>query len=181
MSQSFWAGVYRSWTWLGVAVMVMALAGLGTLIAGVVALMRKAQLFSVPLAERQEIQFTEAGRVVLSMEGPLLTTRFARINFELRGIDGDKIEGRRAWFRARSSGFSKTRMELLRYDIPRPGRYVLSMTGLGAPQERDVKHAVLFARPHLAQSIAYVLGIVLSSGVFIGSLVFFLLRLREPG
>lgn len=72
-------------------------------------------------------------------------------------------------------------MELLKYDIPRPGRYVLSMTGLGAPQERDVKHAVLFAKPHLAQSMAYVLGIVLASGVFVASLVFFLLRLTETG
>jgi len=32
-------------------------------------------------------------------------------------------------------------------------------------------------RPHLAQSVGYVIGIVLSAQVFIASLVFFLLRL----
>jgi len=72
-------------------------------------------------------------------------------------------------------------MELLTYDIPRPGRHVLRMTGLGAPQASDVHHANLFARPHLAQSMAYVLGIVLVSGVFIASLVFFLPRVVEKG
>jgi len=74
-----------------------------------------------------------------------LSRRFAQISFELKGIDGERIEGRRALFHARSSGISKARMELLKYDIPRPGRYVLRMTGLGAPQANDVNHAILFA------------------------------------
>src|ERR1035437_8152191 len=56
-----------------------------------------------------------------------------QVDFELSGIDGDKIEGQRVLFRARSSGISKARMERLTYDIPRPGRDVLRMTGLGAP------------------------------------------------
>jgi hypothetical protein len=176
MSQSFWQSLYRSWIWLGVPVMMIALAALGTLIAGVVVLMKKSTLSKVPLAERQEVQFAEAGRVVLSTEGPLLSNRAAHVDFELSGIDGEKVEGQRVLFRARSSGISKARMERLTYDIPRPGRYVLRMTGLGAPQVGDVNHAVVFARPHLEQSMMYVLGIVLSSGLFIVSLVFFLLR-----
>ncbi len=181
MSQSFWQSLYRSWIWLGVPVMVIALAALGMLIAGVVGLVKRSTLSRVPLAERQEVQFAEAGRVVLIMEGPHLSSRFRHVDFELSGIDGDKIEGRKAWFHARSSGMSKARMELLKYDIPRPGRYLLRMTGLGAPQAGDVNHAVLFARPHLRQSVGYVLGIILASGLFIVSLVFFLMRLTEKG
>jgi hypothetical protein len=181
MSQSFWQSLYRIWIWLGVPVMVIALAALGMLIAGVVGLMKKSTLSRVPLAERQEVQFAEAGPVVLIMEGPHLSTRYKQVGFELSGIAGDRIEGRRALFHARSSGISKARMELLKYDIPRPGRYLLRMTGLGAPQANDVHHAILFARPHLAQSVGYVLGIILASGVFIVSLVFFLLRLLEKG
>ena len=179
MSQSFWQGLYRSWIWLGVPVIVIALAALGTLIAGVVGLVKKSTLSRMPLAERQEVQFAEAGRVVLIMEGPHLSRRFAQISFELNGIDGERIEGRRALFHARSSGISKARMELLKYDIPRPGRYMLRMTGLGAPQANDVNHEILFASPHLARSVGYVLGIILASGVLITSLVFFLLRLME--
>ena len=181
MSQSFWQSLYRSWIWLGVPVIVIALAALGMLIAGVVVLVKKSTLSRMPLAERQEVQFAEAGRVVLIMEGPHLSRRYKQVGFELSGIDGEKIEGRTALFHARSSGIARARMELLTYDIPRPGRYLLRMTGLGAPQESDVQHAILFARPHLAQSIAYVLGIILASGVFIASLVFFLLRLMEKG
>jgi hypothetical protein len=164
---------------LGVPVIVIALAALGMLIAGVVGLVKRSTLSRMPLAERQEVQFAQAGRVVLIMEGPHLSTRYKQVGFELSGIAGDRIEGRTALFHARSSGFSKARMELLKYDIPRPGRYVLRMTGLGAPQANDFKHAILFARPHLAQSVGYVLGIILASLVFIASLVFFVARLME--
>ena len=181
MGQAVFTSIYRYWQWIGIPVMLIALAALALLISGVVAVVRKAHLFRVPLSERQEVQFAEAGRVVLCVEGPRLTTRFARAGFELKGINGDPVEGRRAWFRARTSGISTARMELVKYDIPRPGRYVLRMTGLGAAQERDAGHAVVFMKPHLKQSIAYILGIVLASGLLIVSLVFFLLRLREAG
>ena len=63
------------------------------------------------------------------------------------------------------------------YETPRPGRYVLRVQRLGAAQERDAAHRLVFMRPHLAQSVGYVIGIVLSAQVFIASLVFFLLRL----
>ena len=177
MGRSFWESVYRSWIWLGAPVMVIALAALGMLIAGVIGLMKKSVLLRVPLAERQEVQFAEAGKVVLSMEGPHLSNRFRQLGFELSGADGERIEGRQVLFHSRSSGISKARRELLTYDIPRPGRYLLKIAKLGEPQDSDVKHAILFSRPHLAQSIVYVLGIVLASGLFIVSLVFFLLRL----
>ncbi len=179
MTQSTFAIVYEYWVWAGIPVMVAALAALVFLIRGVVATLRKAHLFSVPVAEAQEVQFAEAERVVLSVEGPRFTSRFARAGFELKGVNGDPVEGRRAWFRARTSGISTARIELLKYDIPRPGRYVLRMTGLGPAQDADAGHAVVFMRPHLKQTVAYVLGIVLASGVLITSLVFFVLRLRE--
>lgn len=169
MSPSTFVSLYRYWTWIGIPVMAVALALLGLLILGVVATVKKAQLLRAPLAERQQVEFAEAGRVVLSIEGPRFSTRFARVNFELRGIDGERIEGRRAWFRAQTSGVSTVRMELLTYDIPRPGRYVLIMTGWGAPQSRDANHAVAFTRPHVQQTVAYIVGIVLASGVFIVS------------
>jgi hypothetical protein len=181
MSQTAWAGVYRNWTWMGVPVMLIALAALALLIAGVTSLIKKAQMFRVPLADNQEVHFTRIGRVVLCAEGPRGTTRFVNVNFELTGMDGERIEGRRVWFSTRTSAISKVRMELLSYNIPYPGRYVLHMTGLGAPQEKDASHAVVFAEPHLGQTVAYILGIVLVSGVFITSLVFFLMRLLEKG
>jgi hypothetical protein len=70
------------------------------------------------------------------------------------------------------------RTERLVLDIPRPGRYVLAITGLGPARETDAEHAVVFMRPHLARSMACVAGILLASGLLIVSLVFFILRLR---
>jgi hypothetical protein len=61
---------------MGVPVMVIALAALGLLISGLVSLLHKAQLFRVPLAERQEVSFAEAGHVVLNHEGLQGATQF---------------------------------------------------------------------------------------------------------
>ena len=100
-------------------------------------------------------------------------------------------------------------MELLSYDIPSPGSYVMTMTGTGDeqaavtnPQEEHSPFGpeampkvrgpgstvsemdavnVVFTRTHLGRTVAYVVGMVLASGVFISSLVFFLLRLLAKG
>jgi hypothetical protein len=181
MSPSVFVSIYKYWTWIGVPVMLVAVTALVFLILGVIATVKKAHLFKVPLSERQEVEFLEAERVVLSVEGPRFSTRFARVNFELKGINGDPVRGQRALFRARTSGMSTARMELLKFDIPRAGKYILTTTGAGAAREDDARHTVVFMRPHLTQALAYVVGIVLASGTFIVSLVFFLLRLRETG
>jgi len=173
----FWAGLYKHWIWLGLPVMLAAATALWLLIAAVVAVIKKAHIFRAPLAAIREVEFLEAGRVVLSIEGPLLTTRFAGVQFELREMNGGRIDGRPCFFRARTSGFTTARMELMEYNLPRPGRYVLSMMGLGTVVAGDASHAVVFMRPHLLQSMAYVLAIVFASVGFIASLVFFLMRL----
>lgn len=181
MSQPVLVTIYRYWTWIGVPVAVIALAALVRLILGLMAAVKKARLFKVPLSERQEVQFAEAGRVMLSMEAPRFSARFAGVNFELKGIDGDPVASRWVLFPLRTAGISTVRVELLKYDIPRPGRYVLTMTGPGAARENDARQAVVFMRPHLKQVVVYTLGILLASSIFITSLVFFLLSLLETG
>jgi len=47
---------------LGVPVIAIALAALGMLIAGVIVLVKKSTSLKVPVAERQEVRFAEAGR-----------------------------------------------------------------------------------------------------------------------
>ena len=181
MTQSFFQGVYRNWIWIGAPLILISAAALGFLIVGTVKMVRKAQLFRVPLVERQEVRFGETERVVLSMEGPRFSTRFKNLAYELRAEDGTRVEGRPVLFRARTTAVSTARMEILTYDIPRPGRYVLRIGGLGAAQAADARHAIVFGRPHLGRTAAHILGIILSAGVFITSLVFFLLRLLETG
>ena len=141
MSGSVLTNLYRQWIWLGIPFMVGALVVLGTVIRRVIAIVRKAHLFRVPPAETQEVEFTEAGSVILSIEGPRFTRRFAHVGFELMDATGQRVPSRPTLFRARTSGISTVRMELRAFNIPRPGRYVLRMTSLGPAREKDREHA----------------------------------------
>jgi hypothetical protein len=138
---------------------------------------KEAKVLSVPLVEQQNIGFPGAGRLVLCEEGPRFSTRFAGPGYELSTDYGAPVKGRKAWFSATTTGFSTARREVRVHKIPRPGRFVLRVRRLGAAQERDAVHRLVLTRPHLARSAGCVIGIVLSAGVFIASLVFFLLRL----
>ena len=172
----FLSYIYRNGLWISVPLFIISAALLAYFILNVIRVVRQAHLLSVPLLEQQEIEFTEAGRVVLCTQGPLLSFRFANLDYELAG-DGIPIEGRRTWFRSRTSGFSWMRMEVRSYRIPRPGHYVLRIKGLEPGSVADSEHRIVFMRPHLARSIGYVIGIVLAGLLFIGSVVLFFLRL----
>ena len=52
---------------------------------------------------------------------------------------------------------------------------------LAAGEAPDADHRIVFMRPHLARSIARVIGIVLASMLLIGSVVLFLGRLLGQG
>jgi hypothetical protein len=177
MSQSVFATLYEHWIWVGPPVFLLALAALVLAIAGVVKTVKRAHLFKLTLREEQRVQFQEAGTVVLSTEGPRLSNRFRGVKFELRGVDGDAVPRRPALFRARTSGISTVRTEDSIFEIPRPGRYLLTAAGLGAERDKDAKHALVFMKPHLRRAVVFVVGIVLAAGLTVVSLIFFLLRL----
>ena len=155
---------------------IISVALLGYFILSVIRVVRQAHLFSVPVIEQQEIELTEAGRVILCTQGPLLSFRFAKLDYELTG-GGIPIEGRTTWFHAKTSGFSWVRMEVKTYRIPMPGRYLLRIKGLDPGSIADSKHQIVFMRPHLARSIGYVIGTVLTGLLSIGSIVLFFPRL----
>jgi len=173
--------LYRYGLWISVPVFGISAAMLVFCILDVIKVVKQARILSVPLLEQQEIEFSETGRVVLCMEGPLLTTRFGNLDYELRVAEGMPVEGRTTWFHAKTSSFSKVRMELKSYELPRRGRYILRIKGLEAGSKPDPEHSIVFMRPHLATSIAYVIGIILSAGLLIGSFVLFILRLTDKG
>ena len=172
----FLSYIYRNGLWISVPLFIISVALLGYFILSVIRVVRQAHLFSVPVIEQQEIELTEAGRVILCTQGPLLSFRFAKLDYELTG-GGIPIEGRTTWFHAKTSGFSWVRMEVKTYRIPMPGRYLLRIKGLDPGSIADSKHQIVFMRPHLARSIGYVIGIVLTGLLSIGSIVLFFPRL----
>ncbi len=173
--------LYRSGLLISVSVFVVSAALLGFFIVKVIRLVRQAHLVAVPLLEEQEVEFAEAGRVVLSIEGPRATRRFAGLSYELKAPGGTRVEGSAILIRPRTSGVSKVRLGVEGYEIDRPGRYTLRIVGLGAPQANDSEHRIVFNRPYFARGAAYVVGIVLSAVLMVGSTVLFFLRPGAPG
>jgi len=171
--------LYQHILWITAPLFFISAASLVLFIRNLVRLQRQSLMLSIPLRQQQDIEFMKAEPLILCLHGPWLTTRFGGLTYELSRMNGILVQGRGVWFRSRSSGFTTVTMELYRYAIPEPGRYRLKVNGLGARQDNDSEHSLEFARPHIAKSISYVIGIVLSSILVIGSLVFSLLRLTE--
>ncbi len=174
---SFLPYIYRNGIWISIPLFFLAVVLLAHFILNVMKVVRQARMFSVPLLGEQEIQFTEEGRVVLCTQGPLLSFRFAKLRYELTGENGMPVESRTTWFHSRTSGLTWVRMEVKSYRIPMPGHYILRIKGLEPGSTPDADHQIVFMRPHLAKSIAYVIGIVLSGSLSVGSIVLFFLRL----
>ncbi len=101
---------YKNGLWLSWPVFGLGVFLLWFFIMTVIRLGDKNRLCSLPLEAEQSVEFSEAGQVILWLEGPLLTTRFGGLSFELTGIDGSSLQGRMALFRQGSSGFSKVRI-----------------------------------------------------------------------
>ncbi len=174
---AFLSFVYKYGIWISIPAFIFSVVLLVTCITGVVRTGRQARLFSIPLVDRQEVEFTEAGKVVLCMEGPILSRRFAKLKYELTGPDGMAVKSHIVLLRARTTGFSKAIMELKTYEIVYPARYVFEIRGLGPEQLRDSEHRMVFMRPYFLRTMAYVLGIVFAAVLNIGSFVLFLMRL----
>ena len=173
---SFWAFVYRNGIWISVPLFIGSAALLAHCIINVIRVVRQAHLLSVPLLEKQEVEFSEAGRVVLCIQGPQLSMRFAHLDYEL-SADSIPIEGRTCLAHAKTSGFSWARVEMKSYTLPKSGRYTLRIIGLEPGATADDRHFIVFMKPHLGRSIPFVLGIVLAGLLLIGSIVLFFMRL----
>jgi hypothetical protein len=171
----------RNVLWIAPPLICISALLLGLCIRSEVRLVKEAKISSVPLVEQQNVEFLEAGRVVLCVEGPRFSTRFAGLDYELTTDAGAPVEVRTAWFHATTTGVKWARVEVRVYEIPHSGRYLLRVQRLGPAQARDAEHRLVFMRPHLAQSFGYIIGMILSFGVFVTSLVFFVLRLTGKG
>jgi hypothetical protein len=174
---AFLSFIYKYGIWISVPAFILSVILLVRCITGVVQTEKQTRLLSLPLLDRQKIDFTETGNVVLCMEGPMMSRRFANLEYELTGPDGKMVKSRRALFRTTTTGLTKATMELGVYEIAQPGLHVFKIRGLGAERPSDSEHRMVFARPHLAQSMTYVIGIVFAAMFTIGSLVLFLMRL----
>ena len=157
--------------WLAGLLAILGLALLVGSIRNLIRMLKASELARLPLREEQTLNFSEAGPVVLCMEGPMLSRRFAHLSFALQTEFGEDVPGSKHWFRGKSSGFSKARIQLQTHRLPHPGRYRLRIESLGEPQPNDAEHAIVFTKPHLAATVGYILSILLASWLLIGGIV----------
>jgi len=174
---NFFGFIYRNGVWISIPVLVIAVVMLVFFIKSVIRMKAEKTIMSIPAVEQQDVEFTEAGNVVLCIEGPLLTTRFGGVKYELIASDGSPVKGHVTLFHSRSSSFTKIRMEMKSFELPYPGRYTIKLINFGPPKPKDGEHRIVFMKPNLAQAVGYILGIVFSGILFIGSIVLFLMCL----
>jgi hypothetical protein len=161
--------------WLLLPLLVTGLALLVVFIKNLVGLGKKNTLFSIGLKEDQPIEFAEAGRVLLCVEGPMFTRHFVKLRYQLIDANNTEVQGRTSLLRTSSSGFTRARMEIMSFSIPNPGRYSLRIQGLQEQEPEDSPYRIVFMRPYFGKVIVNIFGVLFASAVFIVSLVFFLL------
>ncbi len=171
----------RNLLWITPPLMIISLVLLGFCIRNEVRLVKASKILSAPLVEQQTVEFPEAGTASLCIEGPRFSRRFGGLSYGLRAADGTPLEGRRVLVRTSTTGVRWARLELEIYEIPRPGRYVLRVEGLGPPQSGDADHHLVFTRPIMAQTVGYILGMIFTFALFVLSVVFFSIRLSGKG
>jgi hypothetical protein len=139
-------------------------AGVFLTVAMVVRLVRIArqpELARAPVAAAVPVRFEAAGDAELAIEGPLFTSRFRGLSFELVDPAGMPVALRQLLMRASSGGFSHAHVALpLR--ILQPGAY---STRRLDPATDYGDCAVVFVRPYAASLFVTVVALLASIGL----------------
>lgn len=173
--------LYDNGLWLSWPLFAVGLCLLVVSIRRLLRLAKRNRIHGVPLLTEQKIEFWEAGRVALWLEGPLFSTIFMGLDYRMIDSGGRGVGSRRPLFPLHSASFSRGRMLARFFVIPGPGIYSLQVSGTRVPTTDDGRHQLLFMRPHLTRTVGCILGIVLGAQLTIASLINFLLRLTQGG
>jgi hypothetical protein len=155
---------------LGIAVLFFAIRALVRLV-GASALMR------LPAIAEQAVAFERTGTFILRVEHPRFKTALSHAEFSLRDTGSGEVV--RSWpvlLRATSSGFSEVRIAVRGFAVERPGRYILSVSGI-APGSTAPVDVLIFTRPYGAALILLILGILVGAACTVGGMVFSALHL----
>jgi hypothetical protein len=153
---------------LGAVLVVFAIARL-------LRVLRESILARLPAVPEQDVRFTAPGTAVLCIEQPHLGTAFAGVDFAMRDDYGHEVPSTPIVFRSKVSGFSRVRVSLRAFEIPRAGRYRLVASGI-APGHDMSDAAIVFARPFAGAMVLCILGITFGGAALIGGIVLTSLR-----
>src|SRR4051812_7339182 len=120
--------------------------------------LRDSILARLPAVPEQEVRFAAPGPAVLCIEQPHFGMALAGVEFAMRDDDGNDVPSTPILFRSRVSGFSRVRLSVRAFDIPRAGRYRLVASGIASGRGLS-EAAFVFARPFVGAMVACILGI----------------------
>ena len=138
--------------------------------------LRDSILARVPAVPEQDVRFPAAGTAVLCIEQPHFGMPFAGVDFTMRDDYGHEVPSTPIVFRSKVSGFSRVRLSVRAFDVPRAGRYRLVASGI-APGRDMSQAAIVFARPFVGAMVLCILGIVFGGMALIAGIVLTSLRL----
>ncbi len=145
-------------------------------IVRLIAVVRTSIIVRLPVLREQDVRFPEPGLVMLCIETTYLDSSFGGAGFALTDFSGHDVPSAPILFRTKVSSFSRVRLSIRTFQIPRAGRYRLVVTGV--PQGRDMsKSALVFARPFAGALVLWILGIVFGGICLVGGIVLSALRL----
>ena len=156
-----------------------ALAGAVLLVFSIVRLLRvlrESILARLPAVPEQDVRFAAAGTAVLCIEQPHLGMAFAGVDFSMRDDYGHEVPSTPIVFRSKVSGFSRVRLSVRAFEIPRSGRYRLVASGI-VPGRDMSDAAIVFARPFAGAMVLCILGITFGGMALIGGIVLTSLRI----
>lgn len=163
------------------AAVVIALGGFALAVAALRRAAGGPELARVPLAAEHELRIDEAGPVVLHGEGPRFTRRFGGLQFRLLDrMGGTRVAERRPWLRTTVAGGARVRQALVRFDVPKPGVYVLEVSGIAPGPDPEACALVLVPASGLVLPMAIV-ATVATGAAIVATLVAFAWRAHVSG
>jgi hypothetical protein len=138
--------------------------------------LRESILARLPAVPKQDVRFAAAGTAVLCIEQPHLSTAFFGVDFAMRDDYGHDVSSTPIVFRSKVSGFSRVRLSVRAFEVPRAGRYRLVASGI-APGRDMSEAAIVFARPFAGAMVMCILGITFGGMALIAGIVLTSLRL----
>jgi len=161
------------------ALALIAMAGAALLawsILRLVAVVRSSILVRVPVLAAQDVSLAEAGTIVLCIEAPHFGTQFAGVDFAMQDSAGRDVPSAPIVFRAKVSGFSRVRLSVRSFDVPRAGRYRLLARGIDSARDMS-DAAIVLTRPFASAMLLWILGITFGAIALIGGGVLTSLRI----
>lgn len=147
---------------------VIALAGFALAVAWLRRAASGRELARVPLGAEHELRIDEAGPVVLHGEGPRFTRRFGGLEFRLLDrMGGGRVAECRPWLRTTVAGGSRVRLALVRFDVPKPGVYVLEVAGITPGP--DTEACALVLMPAGGPALPLAIGATVATGAAIAA------------